>query len=238
MDELLDVLDGLEAVTSLGDLAEASVDLADVADAVGLVDFDAGLMDVLLEDPFDALDQISDGANVLSEMDGPFTEWTDRMLVELPDGELAQLVVPTPENVPELIGDAMNGYHPELLDNLSGISLDAQDLGDGVLGCWQQTAEGAQIVLDPAHGDVWATANHEMGHHIFENHPALKESMLAVLEEEGYLASKTSFLGAYASDVQPGEACAEALAQFRSNAIAFAHEFPQSAALLAQLVVS
>jgi hypothetical protein len=236
MDEVLDVLDGLEAVTSLGDLAEASVDIADVAAAVGL-DFDAGLMDVLLEDPFGALDQIPDGVDVLAEMDRPFAEWTDRMLVELPNGELVQLIVPTPENLPELLGDAMGAYHAELLDNLSAISLDAQDLGDGVLGCWQQTAEGAQIVLDPAHGDVWATANHEVGHHIFENHPALKESMLAVLKEEGYLESRATFLGAYASDVQPAEACAEALAQFRSNAVAFAHEFPRAAALLDQLLV-
>ncbi len=125
-------------------------------------------------------------------------------------------------------------YPPEALAHLNQIAYthDAVVPASSHLGDWSIGPGGAEINLHGNSQELWSTLHHEIGHHVVETNPELKADLLDSIATEGFAEDRAAFLEQYSPDLRGSEACAEAIAQFKSNPPAFAALYPQTASLL------
>ena len=236
MDDLLDVLDGIDALTDLGDLADAGVDLAELLDHDALSGLDlAWLMDIT------HLDGASDGVDGLSEaLDGFDVGDSGDVaggMVEavLPSGEVVELFVPSPETVPEMVELGLASYPGHLLDGLGSVDYIHDSVAEDwdTLGQWSVDADGAAHISLFGHSEsALETLHHEVGHHIVEGNTDFRADLLEAIDHDGFADDQADFLEGYAPQLRDGEACAEAIGKFMANPFAFATRWPAVAALL------
>lgn len=213
--DLLDEL-GVECVDA-DDLSEAfaSLDYTDIDPSAisGFVDIDLSEWSeqAIEATSADDLDVIGDSALYLAD---------------LPAAVNAAIAAGTHGLFDDAVTQLVSGYPPELLGNGVAINFELAISPEYPTAMGLYRSDGLIELFDHVES-LDMTLHHEIGHHLFAHNPDMLSDVWTAVQDSEFFVDQHSFLELYEPSQIPEEACAEAVASFKSNPPTFAARYPE-----------
>jgi hypothetical protein len=231
MDNPFDWLDVLDLADATGQAADSMGHLGDLVDAIDYLPLDS--TDVAALTDLSGFDFVDATANADVVVDLPVADWsavdlggpdlTDFPLEHadsaLDNAFIEALQSPVVTPMADYVSSAMAEYPEHLLAGLDHIDVDVDPV-DGLLGSWDLQPDGTCAISLWNHvQQLPETLHHELGHHIFNNHPDMEESIAQFMDSSRLMHSQGlgDFLDLYPEHERPAEFAAQVFSFYQTK---------------------